>query len=129
MEASGVRPVEDGIGVGEVDPFVGELVAVQDVQGFVDAEQVGDAGDAVDFQHPRGVLLPFVERGRRQAAEQLARILVAHLPGGGQAEKAFRADSDSRSRSERAEVDQHRRFEAALGVGVREAHEESSGYG
>src|SRR5690606_10885748 len=86
-------------------------------------DQVGNAGEAVDLEHPVGVLLPVVEGAARQAAQQVAGLVVAQLPGVGQAEEA----RQRRARQALAfgpgiQVDELRRLEAAGRVGVGEAH-------
>src|SRR5690606_16353423 len=49
---------EDRVAVGKLHPLVGELVAVEDVQRLVDADEVGDARDAVDLEDALRILLP-----------------------------------------------------------------------
>ena len=83
------RPAgEDGIAVGKLDPLVGELVAVEDVQGLVGADKVGNPGDAVDLKDTIRVLLPLVISAARESAEELAGVLVAQLPAPDNLEEA-----------------------------------------
>src|SRR5690606_9870154 len=83
--------------------------------------QVGDAGDAIDLEHAIRVLLPFVEGAAGEPAEELARVLVAQLPGLGESAEAFQGRArEALALGADVKVDRDGGLEAALGVGVGE---------
>src|SRR5690606_26013485 len=110
--------------VRQADPFVGQLVAVQDVQGLVDTDQIGNPRDAIDLQHPLRILLPLIEGAAGQTAQQFARFLVAQLPGRRQTEKSLqRRAGQAFAFRLRSQIDGGGRLEAAFGIGVGGSHD------
>lgn len=67
---------EDRVAVGQPHPLVGELVPVEDVQRLVDADEVGNPGDAVDFEDAVRVFLPLVVGAAGEPAQEFPRVLI-----------------------------------------------------
>src|SRR5271170_2101845 len=84
------RSAEDAVGVGKAHPFVREGLAMKNVEGLEDADQKGDAQQLVGVEHPPlRVLLHLVIRAVADAAEEPARLLVAHMPAVDQVEECL----------------------------------------
>ncbi|HUE84867.1 MAG TPA: prolyl oligopeptidase family serine peptidase, partial [Vicinamibacterales bacterium] len=71
---------ENRIGVGQAHPLVRETLAMQDVKRLVDADEIRDARQPIGVERAIGIALPLIERPVAEAAEERARILVAHRP-------------------------------------------------
>ncbi len=71
---------EEGVGIGQLHPAVGQFLAVEDVQCFEDADEVGDTKKAVGFKGFADFLLKLIVAAIGDAAEEFASVFIADLP-------------------------------------------------
>src|ERR1700760_4301891 len=85
-------PPEDAIGIGKANPFIGERLAVENVESLEDSDQVGNAVHLVGIENLASrVLLHFEVRTVGHAAQQFAYLFAAQFPALRDVEQGFEA--------------------------------------